>query len=199
VHSGPKHKFSIFLHAEGWRNALKHSQTSFWVQWSRMDALQLRYLEIAHSGPKHKFCIFEVLNVSEMLWNTPKSHFRSNGVECMFYNFGAPKYAFWPETQVLHLFTCRRLAKWSETHPNMILGTMESNGCFTTSVPKICIQARNTSFASFYVSKVSEMLWNTPKHDFGYNGVEWMLYNFGTQNVHSGPKHKFFIFLRVEG
>jgi hypothetical protein len=28
--------------------------------------------------------------------------------------------------------------------------------------PKKCIQARNTSFASFYVPKVSEMLWNTP-------------------------------------
>jgi hypothetical protein len=160
-----------------------------------------------------------------MLWNTPKSQFRSNGVEWMFYNFGAPKYAFRPETQVLHLFTCRRLAKCSETHPNMILGTMESNGCFTTSVPKMCIQAHNTSFASFTCrrlakcseklpniilglmesngcfttsvpwnsafrpetqvlhllrAEVSEMLWNTPKHRFESNGVEWMLYNFGT-------------------
>jgi phage protein D len=58
VHSGPKHKFCIFLRAERWRNALKHSQTSFWVQWSRMDALQLRYLKIVHLGPKLKFCIF---------------------------------------------------------------------------------------------------------------------------------------------
>jgi hypothetical protein len=46
--------------------------------------------------------------------------------------------------------------------------------------PKQCIEARNTSFASFYLSKVSEMLRNTPKHHFGCNGVEWMLHNFGT-------------------
>jgi hypothetical protein len=46
--------------------------------------------------------------------------------------------------------------------------------------PKQCIQARNTSFASFYLSKVSEMLRNTPKHYFGSNVVEWMLHNFGT-------------------
>jgi DNA relaxase NicK len=58
VHSGPKHKFCIFLCVQGNRNALKHTQTSFWVQWSRMDASQLRYLEIVHSGPKQKFCIF---------------------------------------------------------------------------------------------------------------------------------------------
>jgi hypothetical protein len=45
--------------------------------------------------------------------------------------------------------------------------------------PKKCIQGRNTSFASFYVPKVSEMLRNTPKHLFGSNVVEWMLLNFG--------------------
>jgi hypothetical protein len=36
----------------------------------------------------------------------------------------------------------------------------------------------NTTIASFYVPKVSEMLQNTPKHHFGSNVVEWMLYNF---------------------
>jgi hypothetical protein len=46
--------------------------------------------------------------------------------------------------------------------------------------PKQCTQARNTSFASFYLSKVSEMLRNTPKHHFECNGVEWMLHNLGT-------------------
>jgi hypothetical protein len=58
VLSGTKYKFCIFLRAEGQRNAPKHFQTSFWVQWSGMDASQLRYLEIVHSGPKRKFCIF---------------------------------------------------------------------------------------------------------------------------------------------
>jgi hypothetical protein len=32
---------------------------------------------------------------------------------------------------------------------------------------KKCIQAQNTSFASFYVPKFSEMLRNIPKHHFG--------------------------------
>jgi hypothetical protein len=31
VHLGPKHEFCIFLHAEGFRNAPKHNQTSFGV------------------------------------------------------------------------------------------------------------------------------------------------------------------------
>jgi hypothetical protein len=62
--SGPKHKFCIFLHSEGIENAKKHSQSTFWVQWSRMDALvtkpfsQLRYPEIVHSVPKHMYYIF---------------------------------------------------------------------------------------------------------------------------------------------
>jgi hypothetical protein len=38
----------------------------------------------------------------------------------------------------------------------------------------------NTIFASFYVPKVSEMLWNTNKHDLGSNGVEWIFRKFGT-------------------
>jgi hypothetical protein len=46
--------------------------------------------------------------------------------------------------------------------------------------PKHCIQSRNTSFASFYLSKVSEMLWNIPKHYFGSNGVEWVVHDLGT-------------------
>jgi hypothetical protein len=71
VHSAPKHKFCIFLRAEGKRNALKQTQTWFWVQWSRMDASQLRYPEIVHSGPKHKFASFYVSKVSEMLWKHP--------------------------------------------------------------------------------------------------------------------------------
>jgi hypothetical protein len=87
----PETQVLHLLRAEAQRNALKHSQTPFWVQWSGMDALQLRYPEIVHSGPKRKFCIFYVLKVSQMLWNTPKHHFGSNGVEWMLNNFGTPK------------------------------------------------------------------------------------------------------------
>jgi hypothetical protein len=39
------------------------------------------------------------------------------------------------------------------------------------------------------------MLRNTTKHQFGTNGLEWMLHNFGTPEiVHSSPLHEFFIF-----
>jgi hypothetical protein len=51
------------------RNTPKHSQTSFWVQWSRMDASQLRYPESVPSVPKHKFCIFLPV---EGWWNALK-------------------------------------------------------------------------------------------------------------------------------
>jgi hypothetical protein len=44
--------------------------------------------------------------------------------------------------------------------------------------PKQCIQSQNTSFASFYLSKVSDMLWNTTKCHYGSNREEQMLHNF---------------------
>jgi hypothetical protein len=69
--SGAKYKFFIFLRAEGKRNALKHNQTSFRVQWSRMGASQLWYPEIVHLGTKYKFCIFLHAEGYEMLWTLP--------------------------------------------------------------------------------------------------------------------------------
>ena len=68
------------------------------------------------------------------------------------------------------------------------------NYCRKFGTPKSCLQARNTSFASFYVSKVCEMLQNTPKHRFGSSGVEWMLllqnhlWNFSTRNIAFTPE-----------
>ena len=63
---------------------------------------------------------------------------------------------------------------------------------------KKCMLARNTSFASFDVQNVCEMLQNTLRLHLGFNGVEWLIslrihfHNFGTSEiVHSGPKHKF--------
>jgi hypothetical protein len=67
VHSGPKHKFFIFLHAEGKRNAVKRSQTSFLIQWIIMDASQLGYPEIVHSGTNTSFVSFYLSKVSKML------------------------------------------------------------------------------------------------------------------------------------
>jgi hypothetical protein len=79
VHSGANTSFASFTYPR-LANALKHSQTSFWVQWTRMDASQLWY---------------------------PRNN------------------AFWPKTQVLQVFTCRRLVKSSEILANIILGPMD--------------------------------------------------------------------------
>jgi hypothetical protein len=56
-----------------------------------MDASKLWCLEIVHSNLQHNFSIFYVPKVSEMLCNTPKHHFGSDGVEWMLRNFGPPK------------------------------------------------------------------------------------------------------------
>jgi hypothetical protein len=56
-----------------------------------MDASQLWYPEMVHSGLKDKFSSFYVQKVSKVLRNTPKCHFRSNGVELMLRNFGTLK------------------------------------------------------------------------------------------------------------
>jgi hypothetical protein len=92
-----------------------------------MDASLLWYPEIVHLGPKHKFSTYYMAKVSEVLRNTPKHYFGSNGVERMLCNFGAPKpiSAVRPETQVLHLFTYKRLWKCFETLSNIIWGLME--------------------------------------------------------------------------
>jgi hypothetical protein len=47
---GPETRVFLLLPTEGLRNAPKHFQTSFWVQWTRMDASQLWCPEIVHLG-----------------------------------------------------------------------------------------------------------------------------------------------------
>jgi hypothetical protein len=80
VHLGPKHKSCIFLHAEGFLNAPNHNQTSFAVQWSRMDAFsakpfpQLRYTKVVQTFPKQKFCIFLLPKGFLKLQKTTKHH-----------------------------------------------------------------------------------------------------------------------------
>jgi hypothetical protein len=122
---GPETRVLHPLRAEGLRNALKHSQTSFWVQWTRMDSSQLWYPEIVHSGPKYELCFFYVPKVSEMLRNTRKHHFGSNGLEWTLHNFGTPKYCIRSRNTSFSSFTCRGFAKCSETLPNIILGPMD--------------------------------------------------------------------------
>jgi hypothetical protein len=136
--------------------------------------------------------------VSEMLWNTPKHQFGSNGVEWMLDNFGTPKQCIqsrntsfasfylskvsetlrnttkhhfesngdvsrlwypeivhWGSDASFTSFTCCRLTKCYETLPNINLGPMEMFHDYGT--PKQCIQSGNISFASFCLSKVSEI------------------------------------------
>jgi hypothetical protein len=65
--------------------------------------------------------------------------------------------------------------------------------------PQQCIMAR-TQVLHVLRAEDNEMLLNTLKHHFGSNGVEWMLLIFGTPEiVYSGSKHKFCLFLPVEG
>ena len=75
MHSGSKHKFCIIFHDEPLSNALKHSQTSFWVEQVGLEVFvgellsEVRYPEIVLSDPKHKFCM---IFYSEVLQNDQK-------------------------------------------------------------------------------------------------------------------------------
>jgi hypothetical protein len=60
-----------------------------------MDASQLWYAEIVYSGLKLEFFIFDVPRVSEMLRNTSKHHFGSNGLEWALHNFWYPEIVHW--------------------------------------------------------------------------------------------------------
>ena len=101
--SGPKTQVLHLLNSEGFRIAPKHSQASFSVPWSRIDAFgakpfsQLQYPEIVCSGRNTSIASFYIPKHSEMLQNTPKHHLGSNRVELMHLvrnhirNFGSPK------------------------------------------------------------------------------------------------------------
>jgi hypothetical protein len=159
----------------------KHSQKSIWVQWSRMDASQLRYPETVYSGPKHKFCIFLPV---EGLRNAPKHSQTSFWVKWSRMDASQlwhPETVYSSPKQKFCIFVPVEGYRNAPKHSQTSFG---SNGVeqmlhnFDTT--KQCIQARNTSFTSLYLSKVIETLRNTPKHHFGSNGVEWMLHNFDT-------------------
>jgi hypothetical protein len=119
-----------------------------------MAASQLWYPEIVHSRPKYEFCTFYVSQVSEMLRNTPKYHFGSNG----------------------------------------------RNGCFTTLVPRNSASRPKTRVILLLPD---EGLRNAPKH---FQTLFWVQRTrmdasqlWYPEIVHSGPKHKFCIFLHAEG
>jgi hypothetical protein len=69
-----------------------------------MDVSRLWYPEIVHSGPKHEFFTIDVPRVTEMLQNTTKHHFGSNGLEWMLHNFGTP--------EIVHLVPKHKFCKF---------------------------------------------------------------------------------------
>jgi hypothetical protein len=135
-----------------------------------MDASQFRYPETVYSVPKHKFCIFLLV---EGLRNAPK-HSQTS---------------FW--------------VKWSGMDASQL---QYPETVYSGSEHKFCILVPpNSAFRLgrkvyiFYLLKVSEMFRNTPKHQFGSNGVEWMLHNFGTRCSAFSPQTQVLHFLRIEG
>jgi hypothetical protein len=81
--------------------------------------------EIVHSGPKYEFFIFFVPRVSEMLRNTPKHHFGSNGLEWMLLNFGTPEIVHSGPTPEFFIFDVPRVSEMLRTLPNIVLGPMD--------------------------------------------------------------------------
>jgi hypothetical protein len=92
--------------------------SAFWFKWSRVVASQLRYPKIVHSGLKHKFFIFLQAEVSEMLRNTPKHHFGSNGVEWMLRKFDTRNSAYWFKWSrvVASLLRCTKIVHFVPKH-----------------------------------------------------------------------------------
>jgi hypothetical protein len=146
-----------------------------------MDASQLWFPEILHSGPKHEFFFVYLWWGCEMLWNTSKQHFGSNGLGWMLRNFGTPKYFFRVRNMSFSSFTCSGFVKCSETLPNISFGSDGLEWILHKFwYPEIVHSGRKYEFCIFYTPKVRGMLRNTTKHHFGSNGLEWILHNFGT-------------------
>jgi hypothetical protein len=116
----------------------------------------------------------------------------------MLHNFGTPKYCICARNMIFHLIPAK-FAKCSGTLPYIILGPMDLNGCFISLVPRNSAFGLEHKFCIFYVSKVSEMPWNTPKHEFRSNGLEWMLHNFGTPKYCLRARNTSFLLLPAKG
>jgi hypothetical protein len=76
-----------------------------------------------HSGPKHEFFIFDVPRVSEMLRNTPKHHFGSNGLEWMLHNFGNPEIVHSGPKHEFFIFDVPRVSEMLRNTPKHHFGT----------------------------------------------------------------------------
>jgi hypothetical protein len=88
-----------------------------------MDASQLWHPEIVHSGPKHEFFIFDVPRVSEMLRNTLKHHFGSNGLEWMIHNFSTPEIVHSGPKHEFFIFVMPRVSEMLRNTPKHNFGS----------------------------------------------------------------------------
>jgi hypothetical protein len=85
--------------------------------------LQPRYPEIVHSLSKQMFCIFYITIVFEMLENTPKHHFWSNGVESIhflwihFSQLRYPEIVHWSPKHKFCLFYILKVSKILQNTP----------------------------------------------------------------------------------
>jgi hypothetical protein len=168
VHSGPKHKFCIFLHSVGFQNASKTLPNNILGLMDMKGCVG--YETIFATQVLHLFTFRRFPKCSE---NTPKQHFSCNADEWMpwlqnhFRNFTTQNSAFTPKIQILHLFTYRCFLKCSKTLPIIILGPMQMNGCFCYETIFPALVPRKSAFTletEVYVFLHSIGLWNAPKH-----------------------------------
>jgi phage pi2 protein 07 len=173
LHSCPKHKFCIFLHAEGFLNAPKDNQTSFSVPRCRMDAFgakpfsQHRYTEIVHWGPKHKFCIF--LHIEGFLTGLKDNQTSFSDQWSRMDAFGSKQFPQLLYTKILH--SCPK--------------------------HKFCIFLHAEGFLN--VPKDNQTSFSVPRCRMDAFGANPFSQHRCTEIVHWGPKHKFCIFLHTEG
>jgi hypothetical protein len=147
VHSHSKHKFCVFLHSVGFRNAPNHPNQHFgsnaveWMLWLRFFAYETMFAtsvpEMVHSGMKHMFFIF-----------LHSVHFKNA-----------------PKTLPNNILG-----------PMQMNGCFGYKTIFATSVPQNSIHARNTSFHLFTFRRFPKCSENTPKQHFRSNGDERMLW-----------------------
>jgi hypothetical protein len=125
-----------------------------------------------------------MLKVSEMLWNTPKHHFGSNGVEWMPRKFRTPNKCIQAGNTSFSSFYVRRLAKWSKTQPNMFLGLIEYNECIATSIPRNSAFRPETQISHlFTLRRFAKCSKNVPI-------IIWVLcIFFHSEGFRNAPKH----------
>jgi hypothetical protein len=172
-------------------------QTSFWVQWSRLDASQLRYPETVHSVPKHKFCIFLLV---EGWWKTPKHYQTSFWVQWRCFTTLVPRNSTLRLRRKCYIFYLLKVIEMLQNNPKHQFG---SNGVewmlHNFGTPKQCIQTQTQVLHLFTCQRIVQCSEDSQTSLW----VQWSRTDASQlrypETVHSVPKHKFCIFLTVEG